>query len=234
MKSKYITLYLFFGLIFQSSFAQSSTALLDHYKAYYKQMQKQGDVQGVINAMTHLQVLEPNVARQDTLAALYMNEGQYMQALNILGIQKQESDSDMAVEVKAVCLKSLNEPVRALEHYELLFKRNPNIGLAYELADLKIQTNDLVGANLNITFGIANSTDEIMKPYYETQTPYQVPIKSAFLYLKSIVKFRENPQTNHDAAIAILDEALAMAPEFNLATLAKTAISNQKTAPNNN
>ena len=234
MKSKYITLYLFFGLIFQSSFAQSSTALLDHYKAYYKQMQKQGDVQGVINAMTHLLVLEPNVARQDTLAALYMNEGQYMQALNILGIQKQESDSDMAVEVKAVCLKSLNEPVRALEHYELLFKRNPNIGLAYELADLKIQTNDLVGANLNITFGIANSTDEIMKPYYETQTPYQVPIKSAFLYLKSIVKFRENPQTNHDAAIAILDEALAMAPEFNLATLAKTAISNQKTAPNNN
>ena len=234
MKSKYITLYLFFGLIFQSSFAQSSTALLDHYKAYYKQMQKQGDVQGVINAMTHLLLLEPNVARQDTLAALYMNEGQYMQALNILGIQKQESDSDMAVEVKAVCLKSLNEPVRALEHYELLFKRNPNIGLAYELADLKIQTNDLVGANLNITFGIANSTDEIMKPYYETQTPYQVPIKSAFLYLKSIVKFRENPQTNHDAAIAILDEALAMAPEFNLATLAKTAISNQKTAPNNN
>ena len=193
-------------------------------------MQKQGDVQGVINAMTHLLVLEPKVARQDTLAALYMNQGQYMQALNILGIQKQESDTDMAVEVKAVSLKSLNEPVRALEHYELLFKRNPNVGLAYELADLKIQTNDLTGATLNITYGMANSTDEMMKPYYETQTPYQVPIKAGFLYLKSIVKFQENPETNHDAAITILDEALALAPEFNLATLAKTAISNQKTA----
>jgi tetratricopeptide (TPR) repeat protein len=230
MKYKYIALYLFFGITTQFSFSQTNTALLDHYKSYYAQMQKQGDVQGIINAMTHLLVLEPNIARQDTLAALYMNQGQYMQALNILGIQKEETDSDMAVEVKAVCLKSLNEPGRALEHYELLFKRKPNVGLAYELADLKIQTNDLTGANLNITYGIANSTDEMMKPYYETQTPYQVPIRAGFLYLKSIVKYQENPKTNHDAAIAILDQALALAPEFNLATLAKTAISNQKTA----
>jgi tetratricopeptide (TPR) repeat protein len=182
----------------------------------------------VINAMTHLLVLEPNVARQDTLAALYMNEGKYMQALNILGIQKEDTDTDMAVEVKAVSLKSLNEPVRALEHYELLFKRKPSVGLAYELADLKIQTNDLTGASLNITYGIANSSAEMMKPYYESQTPYQVPIKAGFIYLKAITKFRENPEVNHASAIAFLDEALAMAPEFNLAILAKTAITNQK------
>ena len=178
--------------------------------------------------MTHLMVLEPNEARQDTLAALYMNEGKYVQALNILGIQKQDTDSDMAVEVKAVSLKSLNEPARALEHFEVLFQRNPSVGLAYELADLKIQIDDLVGANLSITYGIANSSDEMMKPYYETQKPYQVPIKAGFLYLKAIAKFRENPDSNHDVAVAILDEALTMAPEFNLALLAKNAISNQK------
>jgi len=159
---------------------------------------------------------------------LYMNEGKYIQALNILGIQKDETDTDMAVEVKAVSLKSLNEPVRALEHYELLFKRKPSVGLAYELADLKIQTNDLTGANLNITYGIANSSAGMMKPYYEAQTPYQVPIKAGFIYLKAITKFRENPEVNHASAIALLDEALAMAPEFNLAILAKTAITNQK------
>ena len=50
-------------------------------------MQKQGDVQGIINAMTHLLVLEPNIVRKDTLAALYMNEGKYVQALNLLGIK---------------------------------------------------------------------------------------------------------------------------------------------------
>ena len=70
-------------------------------------MQKQGDVHGVISAMTHLLILEPEVVRQDTLAALYMNEGKYVQALNLLGIEKEVSDTDIAIEVKAVSLKSL-------------------------------------------------------------------------------------------------------------------------------
>lgn len=217
-------------LIFFSNIltSQENSDLVEHYKSYYNQMQKQGDVQGIINAMTHLLVLEPNIARKDTLAALYMNEGKYVQALNLLGIKSDDSDSDMAVEVKAVCLKSLNEPSRAIEHYELLFKRFSNPSLAYELADLKIQTNDLTGANLNITYGLANSSDDIMKPYYETQTPYQVPLKAGFLYLKAIAKFRENPEQNHEVSIQILDESLQLAPNFNLAKLAKDAIINQK------
>ena len=217
-------------LIFFSNIltSQDNSDLVEHYKSYYNQMQKQGDVQGIINAMTHLLVLEPNIARKDTLAALYMNEGKYVQALNLLGIKSDDSDSDMAVEVKAVCLKSLNEPSRAIEHYELLFKRFSNPSLAYELADLKIQTNDLNGANLNITYGLANSSDDVMKPYYETQTPYQVPLKAGFLYLKAIAKFRENPEQNHDVSVQILDESLRLAPNFNLAKLAKDAIINQK------
>lgn len=208
--------------------AQSSSDLVNHYKIYYAQMQKLGDSQGIINALSHLLILEPNVARQDTLAAYYMNEGKYVQALSILGVQPNEKDTDLSIEVKAVCLKSLNEPARALEQYELLFQRRPTASLAYELADLKIQMNDLTAAGLNITYGIANSPNDMMKPYYETQTPYQVPLKVAFLYLKAIAKFRENPNSNHDAALAILDEALRDAPQFNLATLAKTAIENQK------
>jgi tetratricopeptide (TPR) repeat protein len=208
--------------------AQSNSEFIDHYKMYYAQMQKQGDVQGIINAMTHLLVLEPNVARKDTLAAYYMNEGKYLQALNLLGIEKDTLDSNMALEVKAVSLKSLNELARALEQYELLFKRLPTASLAYELADLKISTNDIMGANLNITYGIANSTEQMMKPYYETQTPYQVPLKVGFMYLKAIAKFRENPEKNHEAAIELLDATLAVVPNFNLATLAKNAIASQK------
>mgnify|MGYP003324844259 CR=1 FL=1 len=157
-----------------------------------------------------------------------MNEGKYLQALNLLGIEKDTLDSNMALEVKAVSLKSLNEPARALEQYELLFKRLPTASLAYELADLKISTNDIMGANLNITYGIANSTQQMMKPYYETQTPYQVPLKVGFMYLKAIAKFRENPETNHEAAIELLDATLAVVPNFNLATLAKNAIASQK------
>ena len=212
--------------------AQNQSTLVSHFKAYYAQMQQQGDIQGVINAMTHLVLLEPNVKRKDTLAALYMNEGKYAQALNLIGIELLDTDTNLATEVKAVSLKSLNEPKRAIAHYEVLYKQKRTVSLAYELADLKIQTEDLEGATLNITYGIANATSDRMKPYYETQTPYQVPALAGFMYLKAIAKFRENPETNHDASISILNEALQLAPNINMANLAVDAIRAQKAAKN--
>ena len=153
-----------------------------------------------------------------------MNEGRHIQALNTIGIELKSDDSDMAVEVKAVSLQALNQPERALEHYEVLFKRKPNALVAYELADLKVQMNDLVGASLNITYGVANSKDDVMRTFYEAQQPYQVKIKSAFMYLKALAKYKENMSLNIDKAIAILDEAIAIEPGFNLATISKNAL----------
>lgn len=221
-------------LIIASAFqvsAQNNQVLLNHYKAYYNQMKTQGDVQGVINALTHLNVLQPNTATRDTLAIYYMNEGKYVQALNTIGIDKNEDDSDLAVEVKAVSLQALNQPKKALEHFEVLFKRSPNVMIAYELADLKIQTNDLTGATSNITFGMANSKADMVRTYYDSQKPYQVSVKAAFTYLKAIVTYKENPTQNLDAAIALLDEALAISPNFYRVTLTKEAMLSQKKEP---
>ena len=211
--------------------AQDNNALIKHYKAYYKQMQKQGDVQGVINALTHLNVLSPNKSRLDTLAVLYMNNNLHVQALNTIGIELNATDSDMAVEVKAISLQAINQPKRAIEQFEELFKRSPSAMIAYELADLKTQLNDDLGATLHITYGIANSKAEVMRTFYETQTPYQVPIKAAFLYLKDLIKFKENKELNIDSAVTILDEALQVAPNFNLAQISKDALLARKNAP---
>ncbi len=211
--------------------AQDNSALLKHYEAYYKQMKTQGDVQGVINALTHINILAPNEARLDTLAVIYMNNGNHSQALNTIGIEKKATDSDMAVEVKALSLQALNQPARALEHYEEMYKRKPNVLVAYEMADLKIQLKDFNGASVNITYGMANAKEDMMRTYYESQRPYQVPIKAGFLYLKGLVKFQENNTENLDAAIALFDQALAVAPSFNLAKLSKDALASRKTAP---
>ena len=62
-----------------------------------------------------------------------------------------ESDSDLAVQVKAFSLKAINDIDQALIHYEELFKRKPNPFIAYELAEMKIRTGDLMGATRNIT-----------------------------------------------------------------------------------
>lgn len=219
---------LVFVVAFQIN-AQNNDALLKHYQAYYKQMKTQGDVQGVINALTHLNILSPNQGKVDTLAVLYMNDGKHIQALNTIGIEINANDSDLAVEIKAVSLKALNQPARALEHFEVLFKRKPNVMIAYELADLKIQLDDLISASVNITYGIANAKAENKKTFYETQSPYQVPVKAAFLYLKGLIKFKENNELNIDAAIALLDEALVVAPNFNLAQISKNALVARKT-----
>lgn len=211
-----------------SVFAQTNADLKKHYEAYYKQMKKQGDVQGIISAMTHLDVLEPSVARKDTLAYLYLSEGQYMQALNTIGVEKNVTDSDMNVEVKALALKNLNQLKMALEQYEILYKRNPNVYLAYEMADLKIQTGDLVGAKLNIDYAMTNVTDDMKRAFYETQQPYETSMKAALMYLKGLVIFSENKTSNIDAALKFMNDALAIDPNFNLAKVSRQALESQK------
>ena len=145
---KIVGLLMFIGVLQIN--AQSNAQLLKHYEDFYVQMKAQGDVQGVINALTHINILQPNDARKDTLAMLYMNEGKHMQAINTIGFEVDENDSDMAVEVKAVSLKSMNQIELSVEHFELLYKRNPNVLIAYELADMKIQLNKLTEASLKL------------------------------------------------------------------------------------
>ena len=215
-------------LISISAFSQSNQELLSHYQKYYKQMQSQSDIQGVINASTHLNILSPNQARTDTLATLYMNEGRHVEALNTIGIEKNEADSDLAVQVKAFSLKAINDIDQSLIHYEELFKRKPNPFIAYELAEMKIRKGDLLGATRNITFGIANSNGDIVRNYYETQQPYSVPMKAAFIYLKGLVKINEDRENNIDETIGIMEEALAVAPNFNMAKISIDALTAQK------
>ncbi len=200
--------------------------LLQHYQAYYDQMRLQGDVQGVISALTHLNVLDPSTERRDTLAYVYANNNQHMQALNTIGIELNPEDSDLALQVKALSLKALNQPKRALEQFQLMFERQPNPYVAYEVADLKIQVGDSPGAMSDIEYGIANAQDDMQYAFYERQQPYQVPLKAAFVHLEGLALFNMNK--NIDEAVAKFDEALVLAPNFNLASLSKQALESRK------
>ncbi len=210
--------------------AQSNTELQKHYEAFYKEMRLQSDVNGMINAITHLNVLSPSKARKDTLAYIYANNNQHMQALNTIGIEKSESDSDLSVQVKAISLKAINQPKRALEQFEILNMRTPNAYLAYEIADLKIQTGDNAGAITNIEYGIANAKDDMKYAFYERQQPYEASLKAAFFHLKALAVYNQDKE-KIDEAIALIDEALKIDPNFNLASLSKQALTSRKTTP---
>ncbi|OQD44001.1 hypothetical protein BUL40_00140 [Croceivirga radicis] len=223
---KLVTTFVFLALCSITT-AQTNENLIKHYNAFYKQMRLQGDVNGIINALTHLNVLQPSEQRMDTLAYIYMNNNQYMQALNTIGIDKKSTDSDLAIQVKAVSLKSLNQPKRALEQFIALYERNKNPYLAYEIADLQIQTGDTDGAASYITYGITNATDDMKHAFFERQQPYEVSLKAAFYHLQGLLIFNED-KTKIDEAIAQMDKALEIAPTFNLASLSKQALETRK------
>ena len=204
--------------------AQTKSELQKHYEAYYAQMKKHGDVQGVISAMTHLDVLQPTQARKDTIAYLYVSEGQNIQALNTIGVDKNPTDSDLNVEVKAIALKGLNQPKRALEHFDVLFTRKANPYLAYEMADLMLQVQDIAGAKAKIEYGLANVKDDMKYAFYETQPAYETSLKAAFIYLQALAIYNEDMDANTETAIATLNRALAMDPNFNLAKISKDAL----------
>ena len=208
--------------------AQTNSELIKHFEAYYKQMKTQGDVQGIINGMTHLNVLSPSQARKDTLAYIYMSEGQYSQALNTIGIEKNATDSDIAVEVKAISLNAVKQPKLAIGHFEELFKRDPNPAVAYELAELNLQTQNLAEVDKYVDYGLANSTDDMKRAFYEQQNPYEVPLKSAFMYLNAISVYNKDKKANIDMAVDILDAALKTAPNFNLIQISKNELLRQK------
>ncbi|PJB18762.1 MAG: hypothetical protein CO117_07140 [Flavobacteriaceae bacterium CG_4_9_14_3_um_filter_33_16] len=208
--------------------AQNNADLLKHYEAYYKQMKKQGDVQGIVNAITHLNIIKPSQERLDTLGYIYMSEGQYSQALNTIGIDKLANDSDLAIKVKAISLKSVGQPKLAIGFFEDMFNRSPNPLIAYELAELNLQIQNFEEADKHITYGLANSKDDMTKAFYETQTPYQVPLKTAFMYLNALVTYNKDKIANIDPAVDILDSALKTAPNFNLIQLTKNELLRQK------
>lgn len=210
-----------------TTWAQDNTALTQHYEAYYNQMKQQGDVRGVINALTHLYVLQPTKQRRDTLAYLYANNEQHIQALNLVGIETSTEDSDIAVEVKAISLKALGQPQRAIAPFQEIYKRQPNAYILYELADLKIQTGENAGALIDIEKGIESATDDMMHAFYERNQPYEVPLKAALLHLRGLAEYGMN-KNNIDKAIASIDEALAISPSFNLASLSKQALESRK------
>jgi hypothetical protein len=95
------------------------------------------------------------------------------------------------------------------------------------MADLNIQLGKDNMALLLIEQGMAQASDEMKYAFYERQEPYEVSLKAAFLYLKGLATFNKNKEEVAQA-IALLDEAIAMAPNFNLAQLSKQALAQRK------
>ena len=95
---------------------------------------------------------------------------------------------------------------------------------------LNLQTQKFAEAEKHVAYGLANSKPEDVRAFYESQTPYQVALKSAFMYLNALVVYNKDTKGNIDAAVDILDSTLKESPNFNLIQLTKTELLRQKQA----
>jgi hypothetical protein len=62
------------------------------------------------------------------------------------------------------------------------------------------------------------------RAFYERQQPYQTSLKAAFLYLKGLIVFNENQEENLSASLKLINEALDIDPNFNLAKISREAL----------
>lgn len=211
------------------SFAQKNKkgnytdALKKHYETYYKQMKSYGDLNGAIEGLNHLMVMEPTEARKDTLAYLYLQTNKALQAIKVVG----ESKSDLALRTKALAFKNLNSPKQAIENYEALITKNKSVLDAYELAQLQFGIQRYGEAKATINFGLQNATDEKVKIFVKGTSYLETPVKAAFLNVLGLIEYSMD-KAHVDKAIAIFDEALKIDPEFVLALENKKGLLAQK------
>ena len=122
----------------------------------------------------------------------------------------------------------INDSLDTIDNLLILFDKNKTPQLAYEIADLNTQIGDFATAKTKIEYGLANVKDDMKRAFYETQQPYETSLKAAFLYLKALVIFNEDKDNNVETALATLNHALVIDPNFNMAIISKEALLSRK------
>ena len=186
--------------------------LTSHYENYYKTMLQNNDLDGAIQALNHLIILNPSQARKDTLAYMYLQANKPLQAVKVVG----DSNSNIALRTKAISFKNLNNPKKAIENYEQLIAKTKNVLDAYELAQLQFGIQRFGEAKATINFGMQNAKEEKVRIFVKGNSYLETPIKAAFLNVLGLIEYSMD-KSNADKAIAIFDEALKIDPNFVLA-----------------
>ena len=112
-------------------------------------------------------------------------------------------------------------------HFNFYLTKNQSPFTAYEVADLKILTGNTQAAMEDVEFGLANASDEMNYAFLKDNNPIRFHFKAAFMHLKALITFNGDNE-NIDEAVAIFDEAIKMAPNFNLASLSRQALLERK------
>lgn len=160
----------------------------------------------------------------DSLAVFYFDYGQYASAAIVSKeLQTRNPDNILAYELAAASFESLNIKDRALDEYESLFLKNNNSFTLYKIAFLQFEleryNESLTSADILLRRKEAEEQKILFNKTDKTQQ--EVPMKAALFNLKGII-YKEQGET--DKADDFFDQAIEVAPDFELAQLNKKAL----------
>jgi len=209
----------------------SDSATFDRYHQVYRWALKYNDPGIAASALYNMMALRPEETFwKDTLAILYFNSGQYIQATT-LGNEIVQSDpqNNQMLEILAISEQSLGLLKEPLAHYEQLYRNTQMLYYLYQVATLQYNLKRFGECSLTLEKIIADEKsgqEEISIAYGEKNSQQQkVPMKAAAYNLQGVMYLEMNQP---DSALESFDKALEIFPDFKLAQSNKEMVEKAK------
>ena len=194
--------------------------LVNPHLAVYKKTRAIGDNSTAIHSLHYLLATEPKASNYaDTLAYLYLDAGAYPQAYRLAeSILRDNTNDNLALEIKALSAIQLQDPVVGLESYSTLYDRTAQISYGFRKLQLQYGLRRLgesvTTAEQLLTKLSAQDKTEIAVEKADNKSSQKVALKAGILYLQglSLEALKEK-----DKAITALRTALQINPDYEMA-----------------
>ncbi len=221
MMKKYFLIIGAFFLMSNTLIAQNKvkeSGLYKHNQMKYVYAMKYNDWRMAAGALYDLIAMDPaDDSIKVNLAYLYYENNGIASALFISAdVLTRHPQSEEALELNAVCYERMGLKEKAVQAYESLYLVNNDINVLFTTAALQYETNRLKEAATNAKIVSQNAKAKEIKLQYpvgENDTQ-EIPMNAAALNLQGMIEAKNG---NKEQAREFFNQALAIAPDFNLA-----------------
>lgn len=196
----------------------ASQIFLSHYARTYQAAIRYNDFNVAKHALYNMLVENPqNDSILYSLSLLYIQGQQYASAVltsnDVLSIKP---DHTGALEISAISYENLGIKDKALSAYETLYLNTDDYNTLYKMAFIQYDLAKYTESKTNVEILLGKKESDELKSVYTLANNEQkeYPIKVSLLTLKGMISAAEGDKVN---AKKHYDEALALAPDFDLA-----------------
>lgn len=208
--------------------ADPREAMLEKEREVLEMARKNNDWNVATQAIYNILALSPaDSAYRDSLAMLYYDRGAFVQAIQVGNKLLQQRPNDtVLVEMMAIAKESAGQLKESLEHYQQLYEDTRKPYYLYQIASIefKLRRFNESAVTLNKLLSQEGLEDETVIITYERGRQQRVPIQAAAINIQGVLALE---MEKFDLAKQAFEQALQLAPEFQLAKNNLQALKNQ-------